>query len=228
MPRTRSTKFTKEEEEGGKKAAELPARKVVGDATTEPTGTQAKRRARAVALKSPDRRVREDKDFYRICRGPTKPVEQRTEVRTVQPETQGTETKPENRIAKAVVETAFQVHTALGPGLLESVYEIVMAHELRALGFRVQQQVPIAIRYKDITFEKAFLADLLVDGMVIVELKSVDQLAPIHAKQLLTQVRLMQKRLGLLINFGSIHLKDNIRRLANGLETPSKSVLRSL
>ncbi len=150
------------------------------------------------------------RDFYRV----TRPAVRRAAG------TDETETGVENRIAKAVVDTAFQVHTALGPGLLESVYEVVLAHELRALGFKVERQVPISIKYKGIVFEKAYLADIIVEEIVIVELKSVESIAPIHAKQLLTQLRLTQKKLGLLINFGAIHLKDNIRRLANGLGKP--------
>lgn len=126
----------------------------------------------------------------------------------------------ENEIAKAVLDSAYAVHTALGPGLLESVYEVALAYELKDRGFEVRRQVPIPVVYRDIKFEEGFRADLEVERLVIVELKSIDCLNPVHAKQLLTQLRLANKRLGLLINFGSAHLKNNIRRLVNGLPEP--------
>ncbi len=124
----------------------------------------------------------------------------------------------ENEIAKIVVDAAFQVHTRLGPGLLESVYEVVMESALKQRGLEVQRQVPIPIRFENITFDEGFRADLLVEGKLIVELKSVEQTAPVHKKQVLTYIRLADKRLGLLINFGSALIKDGITRLVNGLE----------
>ena len=127
----------------------------------------------------------------------------------------------ENEIAKAVLDAAFDVHTALGPGLLESVYEVALAYEVQRLGYDVRRQVPVPIIYRDIKFEEGFRADLLVSGLVIDELKSVECLNAVHAKQLLTQLRLSNKRLGLLINFGAARLRDNIRRVANGLPEPS-------
>ena len=126
----------------------------------------------------------------------------------------------ENEVARVVVDTAFQVHSALGPGLLETVYEVVLAHELRGVGFEVARQVPIPIVYKGMKFDEGFRADLIVAQKVIVELKSVDCLNPVHSKQLLTQLRFTKKRLGLLINFGAAHLKDDIRRVANGMDDP--------
>ena len=123
----------------------------------------------------------------------------------------------ENEIAKVVLDAAFRVHTKLGPGLLESVYEAVLAYEINKSGVSVQRQVPIKVRYDDLVFEEGFRADLLVAGMVIVELKSVEALAPVHSKQLLTQLRLTGMRLGLLINFGEIHLKNGIDRIVCGL-----------
>ena len=126
----------------------------------------------------------------------------------------------ENEVAKSIVDAAFQVHIALGPGRLETVYEVVLAHELRSSGFEVVRQVPIPIIYKGLKFEEGFRADLIVAQSVIVELKSVDCLTAVHAKQLLTQLRLTNKRLGLLINFGAAHLKGNVRRLVNGLDEP--------
>ncbi len=123
----------------------------------------------------------------------------------------------ENEIAKVVVDAALKAHQALGPGLLESVYEIVLAHELIKRGLRVKRQAPIAIEYDGITFEEGFRADLIVEGKVIVELKSVEQVQPVHKKQLLTYLRLADMRLGLLINFGSVLLKDGISRVVNRL-----------
>lgn len=123
----------------------------------------------------------------------------------------------ENQVSKAVLDAAFKVHTKLGPGLLESVYEAVLAYELHRTGITVRRQVPIPIRYDDLIFEEGFRADLLVADSVVVELKSVGALAPVHAKQVLTQLRLSGKRLGLLIDFGEVHLKDGIKRIANGL-----------
>ena len=123
----------------------------------------------------------------------------------------------ENELSKIILDAAFKVHTRTGPGLLESVYEITLAHELRKVGLRVERQVPIPIRYDDLTFDEGFRADLLVEGRVIVELKSIEQLARVHAKQLLTQLRLSDRKLGLLINFGEIHLKNGIERVVNGL-----------
>lgn len=123
----------------------------------------------------------------------------------------------ENDISGNVVDAAFKVHMRLGPGLLESVYEAVLAHELALRGHHVERQVPIAVRYDDIVFDVGFRADLLVDGLVIVELKSVENILPVHKKQVLTYIRLADKRLGLLINFGAELIKDGITRLVNGL-----------
>ena len=122
----------------------------------------------------------------------------------------------ENEAAKQVVDAAFAIHTALGPGLLESVYEVVLAHELRKRGIAVERQKPISIRYDGLVFDEGFRADLVVADLVIVELKSVETLATVHAKQVLTQLRLTGLKLGLLINFGEAHLKNGIKRLING------------
>jgi len=124
----------------------------------------------------------------------------------------------ENEIAKIVVDSAFQIHKRLGPGLLESVYEIVLAYELKKRGLNVKRQVPVAIVYNDIKFDEGFRADLIVEGKVIVELKSVEKVVPVHKKQLLTYLRLADKRLGLLINFGSELIRDGISRVVNGLK----------
>jgi GxxExxY protein len=125
--------------------------------------------------------------------------------------------KSENEIAQTVLDAAFKVHTSLGPGLLESVYEAVLAYELTKRGVAVRRQVPIPVRYEGLCLEEGFRADLLADDCVIVEPKSVEKLAPVHGKQVLTQLRLSGHRLGLLLNFGEIHLKDGIKRIANGL-----------
>lgn len=129
----------------------------------------------------------------------------------------------ENQLSKIILDAAFKVHTGTGPGLLESVYEITLTHELRKAGVRVERQVAIPIRYDDLTFDEGFRADLLVDGKVIVELKSVEQLTRLHGKQLLTQLRLSGHKLGLLINFGESHLKNGIERVVNGLPDEGRS-----
>ena len=122
----------------------------------------------------------------------------------------------ENEIAKKVLDAAFLVHTKLGPGLLESVYEVVLAHELRKVGGVVERQKPMPISYDGLVFEEGYRADLLVDRKVIVELNSVAALSGVHAKQVLTQLRLSGLKLGLLINFGEAHLKNGIKRIING------------
>jgi GxxExxY protein len=122
----------------------------------------------------------------------------------------------ENEIAKQILDAAFVVHTSLGPGLLESVYEVVLAYELKKKGLTPERQKPMPILYDNIRFDEAFRSDLIVNGKVIVELKSVEALLPVHAKQLLTQLRLSGLKLGLLINFGAAHLKNGIKRVING------------
>lgn len=124
----------------------------------------------------------------------------------------------ENEIATQVVDTALVVHRALGPGLLESVYEAALAFELRERGLRVQRQVPIPIRYRNVIFDEGFRADLVVESKVIVEVKSVARLAPVHPKQLLTHLRLAELRLGLLINFDVELIREGIKRIVNGLD----------
>ena len=129
----------------------------------------------------------------------------------------------ENEIAKHVVDAAYQVHTRLGPGLLESVYEVVLAHELRKRGLKVLRQQPVPIEYDSIKFDEGFRADAIVEEKLIVDLKSVEKIADVHKKQLLTYLRLADKRLGLLINFGAELIRDGISRVANGLtEEPAE------
>src|SRR5881392_2628930 len=122
----------------------------------------------------------------------------------------------ENEISKQILDAAFLLHSKLGPGLFESVYEVLLAYELRKKGLTVERQKPMSIVYDGIRFDEAFRSDLVVDGKVIVELKSLESLSAIHAKQLLTQLRLSGLKLGLLINFGQAHLKNGIKRVING------------
>ena len=124
----------------------------------------------------------------------------------------------ENEIAKIIVDVAYHVHKRLGPGLLESVYETVLAFELEKRGLKIERQVPVAIVYEGMKFDEGLRADLIVENKVIVELKSVETVAPVHKKQLLTYLRLTDKRLGLLINFGSELIRDGISRVVNGLK----------
>jgi iron complex transport system substrate-binding protein len=122
-----------------------------------------------------------------------------------------------NTLSGAIVNAAFHVHSSLGPGLLESVYEIALAHELRKQGLKVERQKPIPIEYDGIRFEEGFRADLVVEDCIVLELKSVEELSRVHSKQLLTYIRLLDYRLGLLINFGAPIIKDGIRRVVNRL-----------
>jgi GxxExxY protein len=124
----------------------------------------------------------------------------------------------ENAIAKEIVDAAFRIHTTLGPGLLESVYDTVLAYELGRRGLRTVRQQPIPVVYEEVHIDAGFRADLVVEDKVIVEIKSVELLAPVHRKQLLTYLRLADKRLGLLINFHVVLIKDGISRIVNGLE----------
>ncbi|MBS1715217.1 MAG: GxxExxY protein [Armatimonadetes bacterium] len=123
----------------------------------------------------------------------------------------------ENAVARHVVETAFRIHSRLGPGLFESVYESVMEHELARLGLAVRRQKPVPVVWDGVKLEDGFRVDLLVDERVIVEIKSVEHLADVHFKQVLTYLRLSGKRLGLLINFNVPLIRDGIRRVVNGL-----------
>ncbi|NIO08658.1 MAG: GxxExxY protein [Deltaproteobacteria bacterium] len=123
----------------------------------------------------------------------------------------------ENEIATHVVDAAFEVHTKLGPGLFETVYEVALAHELKKRGLKVDRQVPIPVRYDGIQFDEGFRADVIVEDKVIVELKAVHAVSGQHKKQLLTYLRLTDKRLGLLINFDEERIKEGISRVVNGL-----------
>jgi GxxExxY protein len=123
----------------------------------------------------------------------------------------------ENEISYAIRGAAFRVHTNLGPGLLESVYERLLVHENRKDGLIVNNQLGVPIIYDDEFFENGYRMDLLVENKVIVEVKSVDMLLDVHHKQLLTYLKLADKKLGLLINFNCASLKDSITRIANNL-----------
>jgi len=123
----------------------------------------------------------------------------------------------ENEIAKHIVDAAFRIHTSLGPGLLESVYEAVMAEELTRRGLHAERQQVLPVVWQNVHLEAGFRVDLIVENKVIVEIKSVEAIAPVHRKQLLTYLRLANKRLGILINFDVDLIKDGIARVVNGL-----------
>jgi GxxExxY protein len=123
----------------------------------------------------------------------------------------------ENAIAKNILDAAFRIHREPGPGLLESVYEAVLARELSRNGFAVTRQLSVPIRFEELQFDEGFRADLVINSLVIVELKSVENLHPVHAKQLLTYLKLMGLKLGLLINFNEALRKDGIKRVVTGL-----------
>jgi len=125
--------------------------------------------------------------------------------------------KRENRISAIILDTAIAVHTALGPGLLESAYQACLTYELNARGLKVQTQVPLPINYRGVLIDAAYRLDLVIDDLVIVELKAVERLLPIHEAQLLSYLKLSGKRLGLLINFHVLRLKDGYKRIVNGL-----------
>ncbi|MDX1479783.1 MAG: GxxExxY protein [Saprospiraceae bacterium] len=123
----------------------------------------------------------------------------------------------ENEIARSVIGAAIAVHKNLGPGLLESTYEAALAYDLRILGFDVKQQHPLPFKYKEVRLSMGFRVDLLINKKVIIEIKSVEALAPVHFAQLLTYLRLSDLRLGLLFNFNVLLLKEAIHRVVNRL-----------
>ena len=124
----------------------------------------------------------------------------------------------ENEVAKIIVDVAFQIHTKLGPGLLESVYEAVMMYELKKRGLHVENQVAMPVEWDGIRLNLGFRPDLIVEHCVIVEVKAIQAVAPLHKKVLLTYLRLSDKRLELSINFGVELIKDGISRIVNHLE----------
>jgi GxxExxY protein len=123
----------------------------------------------------------------------------------------------ENQISKIVLDVAFKLHTEVGPGLLESAYEAALAHDLIENGLLVETQVPVPFVYKDVKLEVGYRIDILINKIVVLEIKSVEQLAPVHFAQTLTYLKLADKKLGLLINFNTKHLKDGIHRIVNNI-----------
>jgi len=124
----------------------------------------------------------------------------------------------ENEIAKSVVNSAFKIDTTLGPGLFESVYETIMEHELvHEHGLEVKRQVPIPVTWKNFKLELGFRSDMIIENKVIVELKAIDKLAPMHFRQVLTYLKLTNLKLGLIINFDEPFIKNGLKCLANGL-----------
>ncbi len=123
----------------------------------------------------------------------------------------------ENELARIVVDLAYKIHTRLGPGLLESVFEAIMLYELRKLGLRAENQVDVPVIWEEIKLHIGFRADIIVDEKLILELKSCEKVEPVHKKQLLTYLRLTDCHLGLLINFNVPLIKDGISRVVNNL-----------
>ena len=119
-------------------------------------------------------------------------------------------------MASTAIDCGFQIHKELGPGLLESVYEIVLANMISEKGLRVERQKPVPIAYRGVALVEAFRADLVVEGRLVLEIKSVERTAPVHAKQLLTYLRLMDQPLGLLMNFGFATFREGLKRVVNG------------
>ena len=132
-----------------------------------------------------------------------------------------------DRISGAILDLSIRIHRELGPGLLESVYETVLAGKLAAAGFEVQRQRPVDIEFDGLAFNAAFRIDLLVNQRVLVEIKSVERLNAVHAKQLLTYLRLTKQPLGLLINFGGATLKEGFKRLVNDYRPSASPRLRA-
>jgi GxxExxY protein len=118
-------------------------------------------------------------------------------------------------IAREIVDSAFHIHTRLGPGLLESVYQVLLANALERRGLRVRRQMPVDFTFDGVRFREGFKVDLLVEDVVVVELKSVERLAPVHMKQTLTYLRLLDLNLALLINFGAATMKEGLKRVVN-------------
>ena len=133
--------------------------------------------------------------------------------------------KPLDTLTGDIIDAAMKIHTDLGPGLLESVYEAVLEKALQKRGYDVKRQLSVTFEYDGIVFDEGFRADLVIDGRVVVELKSVEELVKVHRKQVLTYLRLMDLRVGLLLNFGAASLKDGLQRIANGID-PDGSTLR--
>lgn len=129
-------------------------------------------------------------------------------------------------VAAIVVDTSLQLHRELGPGLLETVYEAILAKMLEERGLRVERQKPVSLFFQGMELDEGFRIDLFIDAQLILELKSVENLHPVHPKQLLTYLRLMGLPLGLLINFGAPILKDGLKRVVNNHTNPTSSRLQ--
>ncbi len=139
---------------------------------------------------------------------------------------EGTTTKSLEELCAIVVDCAYKLHVETGPGLLESVYEPVLARMLEARGLRVRRQVAVPISLMGLNFDEGFRADLIIEDCLVVELKSVENLAAVHSKQVLTYLRLLRKPLGLLINFGAATFKEGIKRIVNDHKDFASSRLR--
>ena len=129
-------------------------------------------------------------------------------------------------LSQIAVDCGYQLHRDLGPGLLESVYEALLAQMLRDRGLKVDRQVPIKIEYRGVVLEEGFRADLLIEQRLLIELKSLEKMSPVHGKQVLTYLRLMNLPVGLLINFGAPTFKEGIKRIVNNHENFASSRLR--
>src|SRR5262249_28320521 len=125
--------------------------------------------------------------------------------------------KRENQVSGIILDSAIAVHTAIGPGLLESAYQACLGYELKTRGIKLQAQVPLPIRYGEVYLDVAYKMDFLVEELVVVELKAVERLLPIHESQLLSYLKLSNKKLGLLINFHVARVRDGFKRIVNGL-----------
>ena len=123
----------------------------------------------------------------------------------------------ENNITGIIIDCCIKIHRALGPGLLESVYEEILAYELKRKDLLCERQMGVPVCYDGLTMDLGFRADIIVEGKVVIELKSIESVLPVHKKQLLTYLKLSQKKVGLLINFNEELIKDGITRIANGI-----------
>jgi GxxExxY protein len=140
---------------------------------------------------------------------------------------EGTKTRRDNEEMSAiVVDCAYRLHVEAGPGLLETVYEVVLAKLLEKEGLQVRRQVPVPIELMGMRFDEGFRADIIVEGTLLLELKSVENIAPVHSKQVLTYLKLLNLPLGLLINFGAGTIKEGIKRIVNGNQSFTSSCLR--
>ena len=132
-----------------------------------------------------------------------------------------------DEITGTIIDLSYKLHTALGPRLLESVYESVLARDLVRRGLAVERQTSISFEFDGLRFDDGLRVDLLVGSRVVVEIKSVEHLAPVHSKQVLTYLRLLKLPVGLLINFGALHLRDGFKRIVNGLDPEQSPALRA-